>query len=721
MIYELINLQATMRTVKYKLKLTYAATWLAAFSALITGPALADPRLSSYGTPGLIEMPTAEVMPEGQLGITYSQFANTSKTTLFFQALPRLYGAFRYSKIDNYLANPLPGIGRATFDRSFDIHFQIADETTLRPAIAVGLRDFLGTGIFSSEYLVATKSIGSSLKVTAGLGWGRLGTRDSMSNPLGFLGDRFDSRPAIDTGQGGEVNTNVWFRGDVAPFAGIAWSATDQLTFSAEYNSEYFAQSTGRGATTFDSPFTLGVNYKSKNGWSVAGYANGDQEVGAQFSFDFNPKVPNFNAGREGEGPALAPKLNFAAQSWNLPSGSRDPQKPMDLKTALEAQGLHLDAVYYEDSVVFVHIENQRWLKQAQAVGRASRVLARLTPPEVESFDITLQQKNLPITSIRIRRQDLYELENDLDATWRSYTRASIKDAPIAQPPGAVPDARKFNYSFAPYFRFSFFDPNEPVRYEVGPQVTLDYKPFAGLSFSTNLRYPLTGTIDEATRTSDSVLPRVRSETVRYAKESDFEVTRLTAEYMFRPGKDLFGRVTAGYLEWMYAGISGELLWAPIDSRLALGMEVNYAQKRDYDVLFGLQDYSIVTGHASAYYDFGNGFHGQVDAGRYLAGDWGATFALKREFNSGIRVGGFFTLTDVPFDDFGEGSFDKGITIEIPLNWVTGQPTRNRVGTVIRPITRDGGARLEVSNRLYEYIREARSQELRDGWGRFYR
>jgi hypothetical protein len=113
----------------------------------------------------------------------------------------------------------------------------------------------------------------------------------------------------------------------------------------------------------------------------------------------------------------------------------------------------------------------------------------------------------------------------------------------------------------------------------------------------------------------------------------------------------------------MYGGVSGEVLWKKSASRLALGAEVNYALKRDFDDLFGFGDYDIVTGHVSGYYDMGNGFHGQVDVGRYLAGDWGATFSVDREFNNGWRVGAYATLTDVPFDEFGEGSFDKGIRI----------------------------------------------------------
>ena len=64
-------------------------------------------------------------------------------------------------------------------------------------------------------------------------------------------------------------------------------------------------------------------------------------------------------------------------------------------------------------------------------------------------------------------------------------------------------------------------------------------------------------------------------------------------------------------------------------------------------------------GHISFYYDAGM-FDLEINAGRYLAGDWGATTTISRVFGNGWEVGGA-TFTDVPFETFGEGSFDKGI------------------------------------------------------------
>ena len=126
----------------------------------------------------------------------------------------------------------------------------------------------------------------------------------------------------------------------------------------------------------------------------------------------------------------------------------------------------------------------------------------------------------------------------------------------------------------------------------------------------------------------------------------------------------------------------------------------------------------MLTGHASAYMELGGGYLAQVDAGRYLAGDLGATFALDRTFANGWSVGGFFTLTNVSAADFGEGSFDKGIRFSIPVNWFLGKPTRQAIGLGIRPVQRDGGQRLIVPGRLYSQVREAHEKALDDTWAR---
>ena len=138
-------------------------------------------------------------------------------------------------------------------------------------------------------------------------------------------------------------------------------------------------------------------------------------------------------------------------------------------------------------------------------------------------------------------------------------------------------------------------------------------------------------------------------------------------------------------------------------------------------MLLGFQDYTTTTAMLSAYYEFQNGFHGQLDVGRYLAGDVGATLTIDREFENGWRLGGYVTLTDVPAEDFGEGSFDKGIRLTIPFDYLLGQPSRREITNTLASLTRDGGARLNVQGRLYETVRDGHLADLDDGWGRFWR
>jgi hypothetical protein len=55
------------------------------------------------------------------------------------------------------------------------------------------------------------------------------------------------------------------------------------------------------------------------------------------------------------------------------------------------------------------------------------------------------------------------------------------------------------------------------------------------------------------------------------------------------------------------------------------------------------------------------------------------------------------------------------------VGWVTGLATRETSDFTLRPVLRDGGARLDLDGRLYGTLRDATSAELVDGWGRFWR
>ena len=87
----------------------------------------------------------------------------------------------------------------------------------------------------------------------------------------------------------------------------------------------------------------------------------------------------------------------------------------------------------------------------------------------------------------------------------------------------------------------------------------------------------------------------------------------------------------------------------------------------------------------------------KISYGEYLAGDEGATFEISRTYLNGVKFGVFASFTDVTADQFGEGTFDKGIFFNIPL-------AGNLINYTWRPLTKDPGAKLNRKHTLYDLL-----------------
>ena len=130
------------------------------------------------------------------------------------------------------------------------------------------------------------------------------------------------------------------------------------------------------------------------------------------------------------------------------------------------------------------------------------------------------------------------------------------------------------------------------------------------------------------------------------------------------------------------------------------------------------RNYEVTTGHFSYYHRLP--YHevlAAVSVGRYLAKDEGVTVELSRTFNNGVTFGVFATKTNVSSQEFGEGSFDKGFFMSMPLDAFFSRPTREHMGFVFRPLTRDGGQRLVNPRPLYWLTNDADTTAIGQGWG----
>lgn len=719
------------------------------FLAVPLGHAEMRPSLNMYGATGLIDMPSGEAQPDGQLSVTSSHFGPISRNTLSFQITPRLSASFRFLGVRDWnktaACQPscLTGIDQfdVYYDRSFDLRFKVLNESKYLPAITIGLQDFAGTGLLSGEYIAATKAITPDLKLTAGLGWGRLASSGSIGAPFG-------ARPPINIGFGGNFNVKQWFRGEAAPFGGVEWRFNEQWTLKGEYSSDaYTDEAATRSTFKRKSDFNFGVEYQPNESYRLGAYYMYGSKVGLAGQVFINPKKRPSGGILDRAPTPVKPRPDRATNpeaysgAW-IAQADAAPILRGNVAQYLLLDGIVIESLGYPNAeTVQVRIRNTRYLNNAQAIGRTARALTQTMPASVERFEIVPLANGIPASKVTVLRSDMESLEFAADASADMGRRIVVSGdsgpaAGLAQDTALYP---KFTWSLSPNVRTRFFDQKSPVKGDIGLKLAGRYELRPGLSVSAEVTQRLAGNLSDRPPLPDrGRLQPVRSAVYFYDKEGATAIEKLTVDWHSKLADNVYTRVSLGYLERMFGGISTEILWKPAGSRWALGAEVNHVKQRAPNQKFGFDlpvamyetdsgpkagpsAYSTTSAHISAYYQFAQGFHAQLDVGKYLAGDIGATFSLDREFANGWRVGAFATKTNVSSAEFGSGSFDKGIRVVIPLNWGIGSPTRSTTPFTLRPFRRDGGAKLDVDNRLYESLRGYDAQSLDAQFGRFWK
>ena len=376
------------------------------------------------------------------------------------------------------------------------------------------------------------------------------------------------------------------------------------------------------------------------------------------------------------------------------------------LPAALRRAGFRPLAVTVAGAEARVAVAGGRYPTLAQVAGRVARAVQPLLPAEVERIAVEWHRAGLPVARLVLLRGAMEAAAQGAGSAEEILASAALSPAePLA---GFRPD---LGWALEPRIALQLGDPRVGVRWQASGAAGLRLGLGEGYALAGSLAQAVAGNLDKGLP-SDSVLPRVRSDLGRYAREGRTAIPTLYAERLWSPADDWFARLSAGLLEPMFGGIAGEVLWRPQQRPLALGLDLAWVAQRDYRQGLGALGYSVATGHASVYADLPIWNLGAVlRAGRYLAGDWGGTLEVSRRFDSGIEVGGFATLTTTPFRRFGEGSFDKGIFIRFPLQ-LLGPETAGRATALIRPVVRDGGQRLAVDNPLFEVTREGRAEAL---------
>ena len=619
---------------------------------------------NNHGTAGIINTPSADLMPEGFVAASFYRGNPDRKITLTFSPYDWLEGSIFYTSIKGKEYGS--GFDQDYKDKGFNVKARLFRQNNLIPQIAVGLNDIGGTGLYSSEYIVGKYVLNSKLDLNLGLGWGTLSGSGHIKNPLSYISSSFEKRKAFE-GEGGELNFGRFFRGSNADFFGsLTYKYNSKTTFMLEHDPTLVPGLVGY--PQIKSRLNFGINQITDYGSFSINYERGNSlSFNYAYAQDFSKKDRKFNKPK---------KLDYLDRKKNL-------KKILNLNSigiksideSKEKTQLNVRENSYQDKTKFEYVLNEA---------------TKLSLDGFKDVEVTVWRAGLMVNKFIIEEKNkkinkekgkIFYYENPF---------------PIINTNNSL-SVRPFIAGREGFLKLALLVQNDT-------QVIFD----ENLFFTTNIKQSIIDNFSDLSYPPVDTFPaQVRSDIKQYLNNFN------NGPFIGRAQLDFFKTIdskhhvqfSAGIFEEMFSGAGFEYLWSEPNSKYSIGFESYYVKKREYDMRFKHQNYSNISSHVNLYFqnEFLVPFDFHLSVGEYLAGDRGYTFDLSRRLKNGTKYGLFFTRTNVSKLDFGEGSFDKGIYFSAPLF------SKSLVSNFFwRPLTKDPGQKLIRMNNIHQFIRPHR-------------
>lgn len=678
--------------------------------SLFVHPAHATDEYSTnlYGALGLNTVPSARMDPAGTIRAQISHLDPYAHGTLGVQIAKPLSLVLRQSaEISSWKEDAkdlYPGL---------DFKLRLLEETRALPELSVGLQSAFGHKRTAAEYIAASKRY-KDFDFTGGIGWGALGQSGDFSNPLKLLGDSFNENRPND---GALPNRpGDWFSGDeTAFFGGIEYfTPIDGLSLKADYTSFRYDAERAAGDYHAPPPWSIGVNYKPTPWIDLGLAAQGRDKIIARLS------------------------LQGLLQNWrkqDAQTKTKTPLRPYRTELALPAQmensaardNMYLFDAQREGASAQATLLLKDQLSAPKQIGQAVIHMANHAGKHTEQIEIKPMILGLQGPKVKLMRRDLEQaLAKDQGSAEEIWQHTEFDSEYKTKGALEIKRPQKYGYGINDFGltldnQLSLSEEDSGVLYRTALIISHKIPKFYGLldnfaALRLNLKENLSGL--------SSVRPApyysVRGDVEAFAQRS-ISLERLFTAYTHSPRPDLHLKLIGGYLEEMYAGAGGEILYRPFDSRFTIGAEGWLALKRDpYTVMnTGLRGDRQITGHINGWYElpyWDTALHASF--GRYLGGDVGTTIGLNKNFENGVKLESYLTLTNKDDLDLFGGTTNtaSGVRLSLPLGGFRYAPQNANIKLRAESLGRQTGQKLDAPLPLYDLTEPFTLKHMQDHW-----
>jgi Exopolysaccharide biosynthesis protein YbjH/Capsule biosynthesis GfcC len=509
---------------------------------------------SDWGEVGLIQTPTARMAPAGSMRVGISKVLPYTWGNVIFQPADWLEAGFRYIDIGNRLYDSSGTLqtNQTYKDKSFDVKVKLREESSYGPAVALGVRDIGGTGLFSSEYVVANKRWGD-FDGSLGIAWGYMGSSGNIGNPLGRLSSDFYARPNAATASGGTVGTNAFFRGSAGIFGGIQWRVSDALTYKLERGANDYQHEPFNNIFMGRSPWNFAANYRYSPYLDLStGWERGNTlMVGVSFHAKFdefdspkmlNPPVPKYRS---------APPAS--TQSYD------------DLKKEILAQtGWQLLSLEEKSAVLTLRMKaGGVGMHKQERLNRLNGVLQAHAEQHIKRWVIVFVEQGLVIDAAEINR-DAW-IEQNTQALPPSLKKESVVAyqphmpvSPELMASEQMPS--RFIFGVGPSYNHILGGPDAFYLYRIGVAASAAYQITPQTLVQGVVDHRVVDNFENFKYTAPSSLPRVRTFMREYQTGVRTTMPLLQITHVASPAANHFISVYGGMLESMAVSALARLI-----------------------------------------------------------------------------------------------------------------------------------------------------------------